>query len=153
MNLIRPATDRDICRLCEIEIFNYRLNFYPIFKNDDFYFQELQVSTLMEGYLKDIMHLENTFVYDDGVIKGFIRVEGKQIVKLFVEPVLHSQGIGSALLSFALTNTEASFLWALEKNFRAIAFYQNHGFRKTEERIPEEGTEEYLIKLSLDTMN
>ena len=38
-------------------------------------------------------------------------------------------------------------LWALEKNPRAIAFYQRHGFRVTEERRLEEGTEEYLVRL------
>ena len=35
---IRKAKISDINRIAEIEIFNYRLNFYPIFKNDDFYF-------------------------------------------------------------------------------------------------------------------
>ena len=35
---IRKATINDINRIAEIEIFNYRLNFYPIFKSDNFYF-------------------------------------------------------------------------------------------------------------------
>ena len=47
MGFIRPAAATDICRLCEIEIFNYRLNFYPIFKNDAIYFRELQVSSVL----------------------------------------------------------------------------------------------------------
>ena len=38
MNYIRKATINDLARIAEIVIFNYRLNFYPIFKNDDYYF-------------------------------------------------------------------------------------------------------------------
>ena len=147
MGFIRPAAATDICRLCEIEIFNYRLNFYPIFKNDSFYFRELQVSSMMESYRTDGDKLAQTFVYDDGTVKGFIRMDGQQIEKLFVEPVLHSHGIGSNLIQYAITHKDASWLWALEKNTRAIALYEKHGFHKTGDRIPEEGTDEYLILL------
>ncbi len=41
---IRLADNNDISRLVEIEIFNYRLNFYPIFRNDEYYFGELQAA-------------------------------------------------------------------------------------------------------------
>lgn len=36
MQHIRNATLSDVNRLAEIEVFCYRLNFYPIFRNDDF---------------------------------------------------------------------------------------------------------------------
>ena len=42
---------------------------------------------------------------------------------------------------------DISFLWALEKNIRAIKFYQRHGFSLTNEKKYEEGTDEYLVKL------
>ena len=146
---IRKATPRDFCRIAEIEIFNYRLNFYPIFKNDEYYFEELQVASLIEKYesKSDADAADNLFVYDDGVVKGFIRLDGTEIRKLFVEPVLHSQGIGAKLLEFAVQNRKASFLWALEKNKRAIEFYARHGFRPNDEKVFEEGTKEYLVKL------
>ena len=48
MKNIRQATIDDLARIVEILIFNYRLNFYPIFQNDDFYFCELKVPKLME---------------------------------------------------------------------------------------------------------
>ena len=41
MKCIRQATAADLPRIAEIEIFNYRLNFYPIFRDDDYYFNEL----------------------------------------------------------------------------------------------------------------
>ena len=43
---IRPARKEDAARLAEIEIFNYRLNFYPIFRTDDYFFRELTVPTV-----------------------------------------------------------------------------------------------------------
>lgn len=147
MTFIRPAEARDVCRISEIEVFNYRLNFYPVFQNDDFYFHELTVSALSEIYAKNPRLLKGTHVYDDGCVKGFVRIAGNEIEKLFVEPVLQKNGIGAQLLAFAVSQKGASFLWALEKNERAIAFYERHGFNKTGERKPEDGTDEYLIRL------
>jgi len=147
MKMIRPATPADFARLAEIEIFNYRLNFYPIFKSDGFYFSELNVPDAVAQYESDSAALIEVFVYDDGVVKGFIRVSGREIKKLFVEPVLQGQGIGAALLEFAATALNANTLWALEKNHRAIAFYQRHGFHVTGDRRPEEDTDEYLLRL------
>ena len=91
--------------------------------------------------------IKNTFVYDDGCVKGFIRVKEKEIQKLFVEPVLQGKGIGEALLMHAVREKGAYALWALEKNERAIAFYERHGFSKTGGRMTEEDTDEYLIRL------
>ncbi len=147
MHSIRTAVPGDAARLAEIEIFNYRLNFYPIFRADEFYFSELQVPALMADYLEKPALLLNTLVYDDGVVKGFLRMDGRQVKKLFVEPVLQGKGIGSALLEYAVSAFGAECLWALEKNERAIAFYARHGFFPTGEKEPEEGTEEYLVLL------
>ncbi len=144
MNHIRPASEADLSRIAEIEIFCYRLNFYPIFRSDEFYFEEMQVLTRMESLRR---LLDELFVYDDGVVKGFMRVHGQELCKLFVEPVLQSRGIGAALLAHAVDALGVRHLWALEKNTRAIAFYQRHGFRLTEQRRLEEGTTEYLVRM------
>lgn len=131
-----------------MEIFNYRLNFYPIFHCDGYYFGELQVADLMQELLDEPEMLENTYVYDDGVVKGFVRMDGVEIRKLFVEPVLQGRGIGSALLEFAVENLGAEKLWALEKNTRAIALYGRHGFLPTGEKRYEEDTTEFLVLLT-----
>lgn len=146
MNHIRKAETRDLARIAEIEIFNYRLNFYPIFQDDQFYFGELQVPNLMERYKNA---LDSFFVYDDGVVKGFVQVCGSEVRKLFVEPVLQSHGIGAKLIEHAVTELNADTLWALEKNVRAIAFYERHGFRRTSERKLEEDTDEYLVRMRI----
>ena len=144
MKNIRKAKVGDLARIAEIEIFNYRLNFYPIFKNDDYYFNELQVPTIMKQYEGII---NNMWVYDDGAVKGIIQVENQQIKKLFVEPVLQGNCIGSMLLKYAIDYHNANILWALEKNTRAIRFYERHGFIVTADKKLEEGTTEYLVRL------
>lgn len=144
MSPIRPATMTDLPRIAEIEVFNYRLNFYPIFRSDEYYFGEMTVPNLMPlraDFIPDIL------VYDDGVVKGFLHFGGDEVRRLYVEPVLQGQGIGAALLEHAIREKHITHLWALEKNTRAIAFYRRHGFHMTDERRLEEDTEEYLVRL------
>ena len=144
MKNIRKAAIDDLARIAEIVIFNYRLNFYPIFKNDNYYFNALQVPTIMKQYEHTIDHM---WIYDDGAVKGIIQIENQEIKKLFVEPVLQGNGIGSKLLTYAIEKHNANTLWALEKNTRAISFYEKHGFHLTGEKKFEEDTTEYLVKM------
>ena len=142
--MIRKANEKDLARIAEIQIFNYRLYFYPIFQADEYYFNELQVPSLMKDYESQ---LDSLYVYDDGTVKGFIKIEGTYIARLFVEPVLQNGSIGSQLLEYAVKEHNADHLWALEKNVKAIRFYARHGFAATGERKQEDGTSEYLILL------
>ena len=144
MNYIRRARKGDIERIAEIVVFNYRLNFYPIFRDDSFYFEELTVSAQATRFAEDV---NNVWVYDDGVVKGFVQVEDKEVKKLFVEPVLQGNSIGTKLIEFAVAEMNADFLWALEKNIRAIEFYMRHGFVLTDEKKYEEDTTEFLVRM------
>ena len=142
--MIRKAKHDDLNRIAEIEVFNYRLKFYPIFLDDEFYFGELQVPNVAKRYADS---LEDIRVWDDGVVKGFILVKDGEVKKLFVEPVLQGAGIGAGLLEYAVEHMGAQTLWALEQNAGAIRFYQRHGFRLTDERQLEDGTSEYLVQM------
>ena len=150
LSAIRRAAAGDAGRLAEIEVFNYRLSFYPIFRDDGFYFNALTVERLSARYAAHPEWTENTLVYDDGAVKGFVRLDGPEIAKLFVEPVLQGRGIGTALLERAVA-LGARRLWALEKIAGALRFYARHGFVPTGERRLEEETEEYLIGLERAT--
>lgn len=138
VNFVRPALAADASRIAEIIITNYRVNFYPFFHNDSFYFGELNVVDMASEYAEGSEALCNTYVYDDGVVKGIIRISRDEIEKLFIEPQFQSRGIGATLLDFAIHEKKASWLWVLEYNTRGIAFYQRHGFRLTGEKITED---------------
>lgn len=142
--MVRKAAAEDLSRIAEIQVFNYRLYFYPIFRSDEYYFRELQVPSLAREYESQ---LDSLYVYDDGVVKGFIKIEGTYIARLFVEPVLQNASIGSALLEYAVTEHHADHLWVLEKNAGAMRFYERHGFSAAGEKKPEEGTDEFLVLL------
>lgn len=144
---IRPATEADVSRIAEIIVFNNRLNFFPIFRDESFSFGTVQVLPLAKQYLDDPQLLGRTWVYDDGVVKGLTVVKGPEIEKLYVEPTFQGRGVGAALLEYAVDALGARWLWALEKNAGALRFYARHGFTQTGERTLEEGTAEYLVKL------
>ena len=143
-DFVRKANREDLSRIAEILVFNYRLFFYPIFKSDEYYFDELSVPSLMKEFESA---LDSLYVYDDGVVKGFIKIEGTYIARLFVEPVLQNGSIGSRLLEYAIREHHADHLWALEKNTKAIRFYERHGFTETGEKKLEDDTTEYLVLL------
>ncbi len=145
MQHIRRACVDDAIRLAEIEVFNYRLYFYPIFRTDRYFFSEMNVADVAEEYRSIPERIPNTFVYDDGIVKGFVRINGKEIEKLFVEPTFQNRGIGSALLRYALENTAGSRLLVLEKNKNAARLYERHGFRVTGERCRVDDTNEWFL--------
>ncbi len=143
---IRKAVFQDLSRIAEILVFVKRMNYRPIFKNDSYSFGELQVLSVAEAYaLPDIFN--HIWVYDDGIVKGMIRIEGKEIRELYVDSFFQNQGVGAELIEFAQKEFSVDFLWALEKNTDAIRFYERHGFHRTETKRLEEGTTEYLILL------
>lgn len=139
MTNIRAARIKDVSRIAEMIVVNYRENFFDIFKNEDYYFDELNVLDMASEYADNPEILANTYVYDDGVVKGMFRVNGDELVKLFVEPRFQSQGIGTSLLKFAVRELNVSWLWALEYNTRGIEFYKRNGFHLSGEKMLEDG--------------
>ena len=144
MNYIRQATVDDLVRIAEIFVFNYRLNFYPIFQEDTFYFEDLTVFNMVESFAKE---LDSIWVYDDGVVKGFIQIEKREVRRLFVEPTLQGKSIGADLLEYGIAEKDVDFLWVLEKNIKAIVFYKKHGFDTTNKKKYEEDTIEFLVRM------
>ena len=80
---IRKAIIDDLSRVAEIYVFNNRMNFFPIFKDESFSFGELQVVSLVNNYFKKDEIIKNIYVFDNGLIKGFIQMNGTEICKLY----------------------------------------------------------------------
>lgn len=146
--MIRKATEEDLSRIAEIFVFNNRINYFPIFKQEEYSFGELQVVSMIDHYFGKEEVLENLYVADEcGIVKGFMEIHGTEIRKLYVDPCFQSGGIGKKLIEHAISTFDVDHLWALEKNTRAIAFYHRHGFMENGEKELEEGTTEYIIKM------
>ena len=143
---IRRAGAADLSRIAEILVFVKRLKYWPIFGDEAYSFGELTVLSVAKKYAEPGI-LDHMFVYDDGIVKGLIHIEGREVVELYVDSFFWNQGIGSELLTYAKEQHGVTYLWALEKNTDAIRFYEAHGFRLTGEKKFEEGTTEYLVRM------
>ena len=145
--MIRHATIADASRIAEILIFTKRMNYRKIFQNDKVSFGEMQVYPLAKNYIDNPDELDGIWVYDDEFVKGVMHHDGNQIVELYVDSFFENQGIGSQLIKYAIEQLHCDFLWVLERNIKAIRFYQRHGFTITEEKQYEEGTTERIVKM------
>ncbi len=146
MDIIRKAKPEDLSRIAEILVFVKRIKYRSIFHNDDYSFNELQVVKLAEKYGAPEI-IGNIYVYDDGIVKGMIHIEEKEVAELYVDYFFWNQGIGAELIEFAKEKSDVRYLWTLEKNQDAIRFYELHGFQLNGKRPLEEGTPEYLVML------
>lgn len=144
---IRKATKNDLSRIAEIYVFNNRQNYYPVFKEEAYSFGKLQVTSIIEEHFKKEEILNQIYVYDDGVVKAFLEINSNEISKLYVDSFFQNDGIGSIMIEYAIKEQKTDFLWALEDNVKAIEFYKRHGFSVTEEKMPIENTQKYVVKL------
>ena len=143
--MIRSAGPEDISRIAEMLVFNKRLNYRDIFRDDSFSFNTLQVISTVREYMQ---YLDDIYVYEeDDIVRGMMRVQEDQVRELYVDPFFQSRGIGGQLLDFATDEAGADWLWVLEKNYRAVAFYECHGFCRTSEKTLVTGTSQYMIKM------
>ena len=113
--MIRKAEPKDISRIAEILVFTKRMKYRAISHNDDYSFNELQVVKVANEF-KDSELLNKVWVYDDGIVKGMMHLEEKEISELYVDYFFWNQGIGAQLLEFAKEKYDCRFLWTLEKN-------------------------------------
>ena len=146
--MIRQATIADASRIAEILIFSKRMNYRTIFRNDTVSFGEMQVYPLAKRYIDNPQELDEIWVYDDEFVKGMIHISENQILELYVDFFFENQGVGSTLIQFAIEQKYCDFLWVLEKNRKAIRFYQRYGFTITEEKKYQEGTAEFIVKMN-----
>lgn len=63
-----------------------------------------------------------------GQVQGFLVMDGEMIDALFVDPAVHGQGFGTALLAHALTLAPQALVDASEQADNALPFYEARGF-------------------------
>ena len=109
--MIRKATEEDFSRIAEIFVFNNRINYFPIFKQEEYSFGELQVVSMIDHYFGKEEVLENLYVADEcGIVKGFMEIHGTEIRKLYVDPCFQSGGIGKKLIEHAISTFDVDHL-------------------------------------------
>lgn len=64
-----------------------------------------------------------------GVINGFIGLSDNKVEMLFIEPDYRGQGLGKALLSYAVEHCQATEVDVNEQNPQAVDFYLKFGFK------------------------
>ena len=67
-----------------------------------------------------------------GEVVGYVAFDDGWLRHLFVHPAHQGRGIGAALLAHAMADGRERQLWTFEKNVRARAFYEQHGWMLAE---------------------
>ncbi|MCW5516013.1 GNAT family N-acetyltransferase [Muriicola sp. Z0-33] len=87
----------------------------------------------------------DTWVYEmDNQVAGFISMIGNEIGGLFVLPGYHSQGIGSALVSFVSDFNKELEVEVFKKNRIGRSFYDKIGFNLKNDYFHEQSGERVL---------
>jgi len=128
----------DIPRVAEIHVFGQRTA-YRGFVSDDFLFGKMTV----EARIKYFESNETEgYVFDDGLIKGFItlgpckdedKVDTFELYRIFVDPFMFGGGVGYKLaVHFEEVAIKQGYnkvcLWVLEGNANARGFYEKLGY-------------------------
>lgn len=141
--MIRPYTANDWGRVCEI---------HDAARRD-----ELAAAGLGAAFLTLAETAENEGfdAYEirvaerDAKVLGFVAFSGDELAWLYVDPVFHGAGIGSALIQAALRETAAPLsAEVLEGNAAALAVYSKSGFvevGRAQGRMP--GNESFAVSV------
>ena len=84
-------------------------------------------------------------VFDGDALRGHLALLPGWIDHLYVDPDFHGRGYGSALVSLAQREQDLLRLYTFQKNVRARALYERHGFQveeltdgtRNEEQMPD----------------
>jgi len=134
----------DIPRVAEIHVFGWRSAYRGIVP-DEHLFNNMTVTKRIEKLTEWLTNPDNkykNYVYDDGIIKGFLSIgpsrdddkpQAYELGGLYIEPLFKGQGIGTALAHYCeKIATKEGYdeikLWTFEKNAPTRAFYEKLGY-------------------------
>ena len=140
--MIRKMELQDIPRAAEIQTFALRTTYKGIY-TDEYLFTEILVTKRIPYFEKMINNVEfDVFVYDDGVVKGFLIItpckdddkpNALQIWSIYTDPLFHRSGVGTQLINHAeeiarQRNFAEVCLGVMDINYGAIKFYEKSGY-------------------------
>lgn len=143
--MIRQMTHADYPRVAEIHIFAQRTTYRGIF-SDKWLFADSTVLSRLNDMKKwfDTPKAHGVVYEQDGIIKGFAvmsnhEIDGYEIERIFVDPLMQGQGIGKVLMNYCEQyGKENGFntvcLWTLEDNAQARSFYEKLGYALRDKR-------------------
>ena len=140
--MIRKAEKKDLSRIAEILVFTKRQTYKDIFNDYNVSFNVIQVLSEAEE-LKKPNTLDNFYVYEDkNIVKAIIKAseDDKSIVlsDFYVDPFFQNEGIGTKIVNHYIelskNKSKELRLFVLDKNVRAIKFYEKFGFKTISER-------------------
>ncbi|MBD1945663.1 GNAT family N-acetyltransferase [Coleofasciculus sp. FACHB-712] len=139
--MIRPYHQQDLEAI--LEIWEESSKIAHSFLDEAFFIQERQA--IREQYLP----IAQTFIFEQkGEVLGFISLINNLIGGFFVKPSMQGQGIGQALMNYAVKLQGKLEVDVFELNQIGRKFYQQYGFIPVEESLhPESGF--ILIRMSL----
>lgn len=121
--LLRPATPHDLEAITRI-FFASRRDAMP-------WLPELHGHDATVAFFKGIVmprRAMHVACGDEGQVTGFIAFGDEELEHLYVDPAVHSRGVGTALVKLAQENEPELKLWVFQRNQRARRFYEHHGF-------------------------
>ena len=131
--MLRKAEEKDINRIAEILIFTKRVTYRPIFQNDDVSFNVMQVGKEIER-MKNPDEIKDMYVYDDGIVRAILTIKYREnkvfITDFYVDPFFQSNGIGTKILNLIVEKNKEKEIHVnpLDKNIKAVKFYEKYGF-------------------------
>lgn len=78
------------------------------------------------------------YVFEDGVIKGFVGLAENYIAGIFMKEEFQSKGIGGKLIHFLQSFKSELVLNVYEQNKNAVRFYEKQGFQIYQRNIEKE---------------
>lgn len=139
--MIRAYQDNDLNEVLEVW-YQASLLAHP-FLDETFLSQE------RENIAKVYMPLAETWVYlRHGHLVGFISLIGHEVGAIFVDPTVHGEGIGRALMDHARALREELEVEVFKANRIGRRFYDRYGFSLEREHVHEQ-TGQPVLRLQL----
>ena len=97
--------------------------------------------------VQSLLSQADVFVWEEeGLIKGFVGMQGNYLAGIFVDQAFRCAGIGKKLLDFIKEQQPSFSLSVYKENRRALEFYLREGLTITAEGMDEAtGHEEYTL--------